>query len=226
MIGSRYENPKLFGPTALKKIFPLVPPCNKVTMSSETDTPAPNIVTWPSDEEARKAFEEYCVAVGKVCHAWNYFHEKLGLLFARLVPGDAQTAFTTWYSQFRDVVQRDKLRKAVNAVSSWPNSTAKDDVVWLLDRADELAEDRNNAIHAPCCLYIVGRGDGGSVMGPSFFNGNPRAQNLKGKRIIAEFEWCEQYTECLTRFVMQIEPAYAFYDKYPWPQRPEVLPRV
>jgi hypothetical protein len=57
-------------------------------MSDETITPAPNIVTWPTDDEAQQAFEEYCVAVGKVCHAWNYFHEKLGQLFARFSPAD------------------------------------------------------------------------------------------------------------------------------------------
>jgi hypothetical protein len=195
-------------------------------MSDETITPAPNIVTWPTDDEAQQAFEEYCAAVGKVCHAWNYFHEKLGQLFARFSPADTQIALNVWYSKFNDRWQRDELRKAVDAVSSWPNSTAKDDVIWLLDRADELAEDRNNTIHAPCCLYVGGRGDGGSVMGPAFFNGHPRAQNLRGKKIIAEFEWCEQYTEWLTRFSMRIESAFAFPSEYPWPQRPSVPPRV
>jgi hypothetical protein len=51
-------------------------------------------------------------------------------------------------------------------------------------------------------------------------------QNLRGKKIIAEFEWCEQYTEWLTRFSMQIESAFAFPSEYPWPQRPAVPPRV
>jgi hypothetical protein len=191
-------------------------------MTDETVTPAPNIVTWPTDDEARQAFEKYCVAVGKVCHAWNYFHEKLGQLFDRFSPVDSPTALRMWYSKFQDRWQRNELRNAVDAVGSWPNSTAKDDVIWLLDRADELAEDRNNAIHAPCSLYVGGREDGGSVMGPAFFNGHPRARNLLGKKIIAEFEWCEQYTECLTRFSMQIETAFAFPGKYPWPHRPTI----
>ena len=154
----------------------------------------PNIVAWPTSEEAREAFEQYCMAVGRVCHAWNYFHEKLGQLFARLSSDDARTALKAWYSTFHDRWQRDKLRKAVGAVTSWPNSTAKGDVGWLLDRADELAEQRNNAIHAPCSPYVVGRELGGAVMGPAFFNGNPRAKNLRGKRIIGEFVWCERYT--------------------------------
>jgi hypothetical protein len=183
-------------------------------------------VTWPTDDEAKRAFEEYCLAVGKVCHAWNYFHEKLGQLFARFSSDDAQAALKIWYSKFQDRWQRSELRKAVDAVKIWPNPTARDDVIWLLDHADQLAEDRNNAIHAPCCVYVGGRGAGGSLMGPAFFNGNPRARNLKGKKIIAEFDWCEQYTEQLTRFALQIEPAFAFPHNYPWPQRPALPPRV
>jgi len=36
MVGLRYENPKRFGPTALKKIFPPVRPFNKVGSLSVT----------------------------------------------------------------------------------------------------------------------------------------------------------------------------------------------
>jgi hypothetical protein len=138
-----------------------------------------------------------------------------GSFFARLSSSDRETALQAWYSTFNDRWQRDKLRKAIEDVVSWPNPTAKADVVWLLDRADDLAEDRNNAIHAPCCLYV----DGGTVMGAAFFSGNSRAKNLNGKKLIAEFEWCERYTEVLSVFVQKLETGFAFADKYPWPER-------
>jgi len=68
---------------------------------------------------------------------------------------------------------------------------APDDLKWLLDRADKLASDRNNAIHAPCSLYL--RGDGSSeVMAAvrSANAGNRRAKNLEGKDLLIEFRWC------------------------------------
>ena len=188
-------------------------------MTDAPDQPTPKIVMWPTDEEARRAFEEYCMAVGKVCHAWNYLHEKLGILFGRLSCLDREVALNVWYSKFQDRWQRDELRRAVNALSNWPNPPAKDDVIWLIDCADAHAEDRNNAIHAPCSLYIGGRDDGGTVMGAAFFSGHPRAQNLRGRKILAEFDWCEKYTEWLTRFAVQLESAVAFPSQYPWPKK-------
>jgi hypothetical protein len=83
-----------------------------------------------------------------------------------------------------DRAQRDMLRAAVNATNSERSKRlpkAPANLKWLLDRADALAEDRNNAVHAPCSLYL-----GGSVseMGAAFFNGNPRAKNLMGKELL------------------------------------------
>ncbi|MGQ0443722.1 MAG: hypothetical protein ACT4O2_00985 [Beijerinckiaceae bacterium] len=193
-------------------------------MNDDAISPTPNIVTWPTDDEARGAFEEYCMAVGKVCHAWNYFHEKLGMLYARFSSLDAQAARNVWYSKFQDRWQRKALREKVDTVSNWPNATARDDVIWLLDHADALARDRNDAIHAPCCLYIGGKDGGRSVMGPAFFNGHPRVENLRGKKILSEFDWCEKYTEWLTRFTMQVEKAFS--KQCPWPQRPALPPSL
>jgi hypothetical protein len=34
-------------------------------------------------EQTKKAFEEYALALGKVAHAWNYLHEKLGRFWPR-----------------------------------------------------------------------------------------------------------------------------------------------
>jgi hypothetical protein len=49
------------------------------------------------------------------------------------------------------------LKAAVAATTAerWASfPKAADHIKWLLDRADEVAEYRNNAIHAPCSLYI------------------------------------------------------------------------
>src|ERR1700733_13989689 len=113
--------------------------------------------------ETREAIEAYCVAVGLVVYEWNDLHEKLARLFALVREGDRQESLTEWYAIRSDTRQREKLRSAVAETTSgrWKTSPrAPDDLKWLLDRADKLASDRNNAIHAPCSLYL--RGDGSS----------------------------------------------------------------
>jgi len=132
-------------------------------------------------------------------------------------------ALAIWYSTKSDRAQRDMLRAAFTGATPrrWKElPKALDDLKWLVDRVDEVAEERNNAIHAPCSLYIRGSENGGSEMGAAFFNGNPRARNLKGKRLLAEFDWCERYAEALSRFTQELETAIAFPDRYPWPERP------
>jgi len=131
--------------------------------------------------ETREAIEAYCVAVGLVVYEWNDLHEKLARLFALVREGDRQETLTQWYAIRTDTRQREKLRCAITGTTSgrWKKSPrAPDDLEWLLDRADKLASDRNNAIHAPCSLYL--RGDGSSeVMAAvrSANAGNRRARN-------------------------------------------------
>ncbi len=159
----------------------------------------------PRSEGAEAAFEEYYLAVGKVARAWNTLHEYLGQLFVTVSGSDKvwteptaiKVALAIWYSVKSHRAQRDMLRAAVNANSGrWDElPKALDDLKWLLDRADELAEHRNDVVHAPCSIYIL---DWGAEMGPAYFAAaNPRvknlnAKNLKGKQLIAEFDWCEK----------------------------------
>jgi hypothetical protein len=118
------------------------------------------------------------------------------------------------------------LRAKVNATNSERSKTlpdaATDDLIWLLERADELADDRNNAVHAPCSVYISGSG---SEMGAAFFNGHPRARKLEGIDLLVEFAWCATYAATLSRFTEMLAVAIAFPERYQWPQRPKILCR-
>src|ERR1700722_8966787 len=110
--------------------------------------------------ETREAIEAYCVAVGLLVYEWNDLHEKLAGLFALARGGDRAETLAEWYAIRSDTRQREKLRCAITS-GRWKKSPRTlDDLKWLLDRADKLASDRNNAIHAPCSLYL--RGDGSS----------------------------------------------------------------
>jgi hypothetical protein len=191
----------------------------------ETSGPPTAITTSVTFEDTIEAFDAYVAAVGKVAHAWNYLHERLGVLFVAVTGMERNVALSIWYSVKSDRAQRDMLKAAIDATNSerstkWPE--APDDLKWLLERAEALAEARNNAVHAPCSLYI---GGSGSEMGASFFDGNPRAKNLMGKELLVEFAWCERFAETLSRFAEMLGTAIAFPDRFPWPERPKILPR-
>jgi hypothetical protein len=188
----------------------------------------PRIVKWPTEEERNAAFEAYTLVVDKVSYAWNYLHEKLGRLFVVISGADRNIALAIWYSTDNDRAQRKMLRAAIAAtkVERWKTlPKAEENLKWLLDRLDKVSDDRNNAIHAPCSLYIGGTEDGGSEMGASFFHGHPRAKNLQGKKLLIEFDWCERYAETLSQFTGQVETAVAFPDQYPWPDKPSLPTR-
>ena len=182
--------------------------------------------------ETREAIEAYCVAVGLVVYEWNDLHEKLAQLFALVREGDRQEALTKWYAIPSDTKQRENLRCAIAEATStsgrWKKSPrAPDDLKWLLDRVDKLASERNNAIHAPCSLYL--RGDGSSeVMAAvrSANAGNRRAKNLEGKDLLIEFHWCAAYTLRLGQFAGMLALAMASPDHYEWPARPKIPSRA
>jgi hypothetical protein len=203
--------------------------------------PKPDVVTWPSDEESVRVFEAYTLAVGKVAHAWNYLHEKLALLFCAVVRAeDRAVPLAIWYSTTNERAQRLMLRdafeasrapsvvlpKVANRIDRWEAfPKAASDFKWLDKSLDALSGARNNAIHAPCSLYVGGGDAGGSVMGAAFLQGHPRAVEIRGKRILLEFDWCERYAETLTRFVTKVESAIVSNAGYPWPSRPTLPSR-
>jgi hypothetical protein len=144
--------------------------------------------------ETCEAIEAYCVAVGLVVYEWNDLHEKLARLFALVRGGSRREILAEWYAIRSDTRQREKLRCAVTETTSgrWKKSPrAPDDLKWLLDRVDKLASDRNNAIHAPCSLYLRGDGSSEVMAAVRLANaGNRRAKGLEGEDLLTEFHWC------------------------------------
>jgi hypothetical protein len=106
-----------------------------------------------------------------------------------------------WYSTNNDRTQREMLKAAAAATGAdrWKTlPKAQEHLKWLLDRrADDLAEEHNNAIRAPAALYL---GSESPEMGPSAFSGHSRARKLMGKKLLIEFDWCERYAETLSQF--------------------------
>ncbi len=184
----------------------------------------PRTIRLPTNEEARLAFEEYTTALGKVVYAWNYLHEKLALLLVAVTDIDHRDVLLIkWHKLRDDGKQRRILTDAVKE-ANWTNiPTAKEHLLWLLDRTNSLAEDRNDAVHAPTSLLIGSDPDKDHVMGAAFLSSHPRAKRLEGKVLLAEFAWCERCAEDLSVFAKQLEAAIRSPQHYPLPERP-VLP--
>src|SRR5215472_2706797 len=108
----------------------------------------------PQDDAINAAFDTYVSAVSKASHAWNRFQEELGQLFAVVAKGNRDEMLAIWYSANNDRAQRNMLRAVINAKlqeywSDWLETDALNDLTWLLEEADKLAQNRNDAIHAP-----------------------------------------------------------------------------
>jgi hypothetical protein len=95
---------------------------------------------------------------------------------------------------------------------------AKDDIKWLLDKADGVAEQRNTAIHAPMSVAL---GHKEIELFPAAYHGNPRAHKLIGKDILNEFQWYEESADTLTRFARSVRNAISG-DAVAWPARPQM----
>jgi len=184
----------------------------------------PRIVRVPSDDEMKAAFDAYALALGRVAHSWNYLHEQLSHLFCDVTLMDAATGHAIWHSSVVDRSQQAMLKAAIQSVAEdrWKATlpTARDDLLWMIERVSNLADARNNAVHAPAAFEIDYER---YEMAASRSSGNQRAKNLAGKKLIEEFAWIEWRAEELSRFAQRASTALRFPSRYAWPAKP-VLP--
>lgn len=189
-------------------------------------TPPTPTVRVPDVGKIEMVFEAYTTAVGKVVHAWNYLQERLGRVFVIVTGMDRQIALAVWYSTGSDRSQRSMLKAAVlaSAENRWADISpnVRNDLIWLLSRADALAEERNNAVHAPCSLVIDAEGP--EIAAP-FYASHPRARKLIGARLLVEFDWAERAAETLTLYAEKIETGLSHHRRYTWPDRPSLPDR-
>jgi hypothetical protein len=104
---------------------------------------------------------------------------------------------------------------------------AFNDLNWLLERAEELAEHRNNAVHAPCSPYL--NADGSTEVKAAYLSAHqrhPRAARLMGKDLLVEFAWCAWYASTLSRFTQILRMAIGAPGRYEWPERPKIPRRA
>jgi len=174
-------------------------------------------------DEAQEAFEAYALALGQVAYTWNYLQDQSGQLFVVVTGMDDRIALSVWYSSDNDRVQRNMLKAAIFASNKdrWlPRfQTARDDMLWLVQCADALSDQRNNAIHAPTTMVTMRAGREMVASISAYLNGHPRARRLWGKRLLTEFSWCAETADSLSAFTRQATLALRG-GPMPWPDKP------
>jgi hypothetical protein len=127
-----------------------------------------------------------------------------------------------WRVIENDRAQRQMLKCAVEA-TRWEaeDEHRAADILWVLEKTNSMAEDRNNAIHSPYQLFSY---QGTSVIRSDNSYGHPRAEKLSNKDLITEFRWCFHRTSTLSYFALEME--ITFVDvQTPWPERPTLPER-
>ena len=120
-------------------------------MASLPEIPEKNII--------EDAFRPYVLAIGNVAHSWNRLQEELAKLFCAVTGLDNSMGLGIWHALKSDRSQRDLLEAAIKVGATWQTwsttyPTACADLLWIIERANKVADQRNDAIHAPCTMLV------------------------------------------------------------------------
>lgn len=172
-------------------------------------------------------FRSQATALGQLIFTWNDLHEQLASIYWTL-RGYSDVAIVEWNKPTADKHRRDLIRQWVNALPPVHRSMADDtwnDVGWLVDTIDALADFRNDAAHVPVTIEpesFLSRRDEctAGVISNSVWH-NRRALNLIRKDLLAEFRWQRNVWMKLRDFALNMQRALS--DEHtPWPSRPEL----
>jgi len=177
----------------------------------------------PTSEEWEAADQAYCLAVGQVGVLWATIHEDLAQLYVHRLAADAGQAQIAWYSHRSDRSQRDLLKNTIEQTEvkntgSFPR--AKDDLLWSLNRIEELSKVRNDAVHV--AVQIIW-GEAGPTFSPNAWSSDPRLKKLHGKDLMKRLTACRRDLQKLLYFNRSMNSAFFDRDLKPdWPSRPKL----
>jgi hypothetical protein len=139
---------------------------------------------------------------------WAKIHEDLAQVYIhRFASGATGLTRTAWYSQRSDSGQRDLLKKTIERMdirgaATFP--TAKEDLVWSIERINALSKIRNDAIHAAVVLIW---GEGGATVSPDPWTADPRSEKLQNLDLTVRLKACQKDLEALIGFNRWCSPA-------------------
>jgi hypothetical protein len=168
-----------------------------------------------------KAFEPYAKAIGYFLRDWNDLQEQFSRLFLFVVGNpDPDIFLAIWHSIPNDRMQRGMLRAAAArrfmAHEPASNKGLLEEINWLLEKADSLGRQRDDAAHVPVALLI----DEPFEFIAHALGGNPMAKKLKGKRLLDEFNLYRQRAKVLRSHATQIELYLSLGRTSPLPKTP------
>lgn len=136
-------------------------------------------------EERRKAREPVAAAIGHFLIVWCILHEDLSRVYVAAY-GDLRK-WQEWRSRKMDSRQRKLLADALKQpqVQSRLADATVLEIEQLLSRIEEIADDRNNAAHAP---YAYVRNGEEVLCLPDWLCGDDRAGKIAGTDFLAKVD--------------------------------------
>jgi hypothetical protein len=89
-----------------------------------------------------------------------------------------------WNAVKSDRTQREMLKAAVNhLITDWERPELIEEANWLIDRANALADWRNDAIHSPLIIFAEGLGAVGERdVRPASYQFNPPSRHKPNEK--------------------------------------------
>ena len=159
---------------------------------------------WETD------FKPYAEAIGYLIREWNGLQTAFLKLFRLILANPNRSVATSiWHTIQNDRIQRQILAavaaKAFDETSSPYRLLENEDeatmrhllteITWCMQRANELGNQRDNAIHTP---FSHTASDPITFVSNILFD-HPRAKSLKGKDLLNEFYFYRKDIETLTQ---------------------------
>ena len=177
-----------------------------------------------------RAFKPLAVEIGWIAYEWNRLHTFLGDIFILLVVGistdesdlASSPARAAWHSLTNERSQRDMIQAALhnryNLIDRKP--AFYDELIWLLEQLKQrFSGYRNDALHAPFLIDTTWSDKPKTTIVPFYSSGNLRAESLKNKNVLAEFQRYKTDMKKLSDYAESIVFAIEF-DDFALPHRP------
>ena len=178
---------------------------------------------WVGEKYTAKKYLPFTTAIGQSTLSWNDLHEALGQLFWTVLGGGfSDLPLGIWQVIRNDRTQRSVLLEASKASLSGKGTWCEEgleNIKWIIARASELEDDRNNAVHAP-----LQSSESTKLVFPSSSFGNTRAKNLENKDILKEFRRLRDTAILLRDFSHRLSHVLAD-SRRTWPKRPRLPDR-
>ena len=188
---------------------------------AKRSTSKPKIIVAPTQAQLARKFRPYAVELGYLLYSWNRLQEVFGRLFWDLTGiSNGRLPLAIWYAVPSDRTQREMLRAAIHAHPARlkDHPRARDDLIWMINRANSLADQRNDAVHAPLIFNTDARG---TKLRSAYLAGHPRALKLKDKNLMVEFRWYADSADVLSRFGERAHYCL-LQNGAAWPDRPKM----